>query len=109
MLVLGRQRRSVNNVHKVKGPSKLGRVDSTERELAICGLEARRGGERNADLVCVDEALRECVVGDRRDTCGRVREEGACQDECDQRWSKPCKGDMCSSPHVKSTGPMLGA
>ena len=107
MLTLGRGRKPVNDVHKVEGPSELGRVDPTEGELAVCGLKARRRGERNANLVRVDEALCERVVGNRRDTCGRVREEGACKDEYDQRCSKHGYG-IRSLPHVKSTGPMLG-
>ncbi len=74
----------MEDVHKVEGPRELGRVDTTESELAVRGFEARRGGERNPDFVCVDKALRKCVVGDRRDARRRVGEKGACKHEGDE-------------------------
>ena len=47
------------------------------------------------------------TVGTHADVSGK--RVPVCQDECDQRRSKPCQSDMCSLPHVKSTGPILGA
>ena len=77
MLTLCRPRRC-GGVHEIEGASELGGVNPTKGELAVCGLEACRRGERNSDLVRVNETLHECVIGNRWNACGRVREESAC-------------------------------
>ena len=64
------------DLHEVEGPGELACVDAAEGELAVLVVHAGRGLEGDTNLVRVDEALGECVVGDRRDALRDVGDQG---------------------------------